>query len=130
MAKKRYKIDLSGGRAFVLPYRLLVRPEFRSLSPKAVKVLLVLGTAYHGRNNGNLACTETTMDDNGGMDRKTISSALKELVEAGLILKTREPRKGSDTARCALYALAWAVIDECPSSDLDVSPGPARLSLS
>lgn len=128
MAKRKPKTDWGPMGAFALPRRLMYRPEFENLSPKATKVLLVLGKAYNGRNNGNLAATESIMVTNGRMDKKTLASALRELLDCGLIIKTREPRKGSKEtgmARCALYGLAWVVIDECPGADLDVTPGPA-----
>lgn len=125
--KKQYKVDF-GGRVFALPHRLLVHPAFDNLSPKAVTVLIKLGRHYNGRNNGDLACTVEMMAEGRKMDAKTLASALQELIDAGLIIRTRSYRKGGrepGMAQCALYALAWAYIDECPGKNLEVSPGPA-----
>lgn len=127
--KKSYKVDFGGGRVLALPYRLLISDAFDNLSPKAVTVLIKLARNYNGRNNGDLSCTATMMAKGRPMDAKTLASALFELIDAGLIVRTRESRKGGreqGMARCALYALTWAAIDECPGKELELSPGPPR----
>ncbi|WP_213153701.1 helix-turn-helix domain-containing protein [Pseudomonas carnis] len=124
---KKHKVDFGGGRVLALPYRLLVHPAFDNLSPKAIAVLIKLGRNYNGRNNGDLSCTTSTMAKGKGMDAKTLASALAELIEAGLIVRTRQNQKGGrehGRARCALYAITWAAIDDCPGKDLEVRPGP------
>lgn len=109
-----------------LPYRLLVHPAFDNLSPKAIAVLIKLARNYNGRNNGDLSCTADMLAKGRPMDAKTLASALDELLEAGLIVRTREYRKGRERgmARCALYAITWAAIDECPGKELETGPGP------
>ncbi|MGG2023898.1 helix-turn-helix domain-containing protein [Pseudomonas sp. S8] len=130
MARKtKYKVDFGGGRVLALPYRLLVHPAFDNLSPKAIAVLIKLARGYNGRNNGDLSCTASTMAKGKPMDAKTLASALAELIDAGLIVRTRENRKGGrehGMARCALYAITWAAIDDCPGKDLEVRPGPPQ----
>jgi len=124
--KKRFKADWGGGRALALPYLILIHPAFDNLTPKAIAVLVKLARYYNGRNNGDLSCTATMMAKGRPMDAKTLASALQELLEAKLIVRTREYRKGREKgmARCALYAVTWAAIDECPGKDLEVKPGP------
>lgn len=109
-----------------LPYRLLVHPAFDNLTPKAIAVLIKLARGYNGRNNGDLSCTADMLAKGRAMDAKTLASALDELLEAGLIVRTREYRKGRERgmARCALYAITWAAIDECPGKELETGPGP------
>ena len=127
MARKtKYKVDFGGGRVLALPYRLLVHPAFDNLSPKAIAVLIKLARNYNGRNNGDLSCTADMLAKGRPMDAKTLASALDELLEAGLIVRTREYRKGRERgmARCALYAITWAAIDECPGKELETGPGP------
>lgn len=130
MARKtKYKVDFGGGRVLALPYRLLISDAFDNLSTKAVTVLIKLARNYNGRNNGDLSCTASMMAKGKPMDAKTLASALAELMDAGPIIRTRESRKGGreqGMARCALYAITWAAIDECPGKDLEVSPGPPR----
>ncbi|WP_247258078.1 helix-turn-helix domain-containing protein [Pseudomonas moorei] len=127
--KKSYKVDFGGGRVLALPYRLLISDAFDNLSPKAVTVLIKLARNYNGRNNGDLSCTASMMAKGKSMDAKTLASALSELIDAGLIVRTRESRKGGreqGMARCALYALTWAAIDECLGKELELTPGPPR----
>lgn len=124
--KKRYKVDFGGGRALALPHRMLIHPAFDNLTPKAIAVLIKLARNFNGYNNGDLSCTVQMMAKGRPMDAKTLASALQELLEAGLIVRTREYRKGREKgmARCALYAVTWAAIQECPGKDLEVKPGP------
>lgn len=108
--------------ALALPKALMAHPDFRELSSSALKVLMALCYQYNGRNNGDLSATHSMMQDWGGMAEATLSRALKELRERNLITKTRTNYKGRDGARCALYAITWAAIDECPGKMLDVPP--------
>src|SRR5690554_3811276 len=119
--KKRDKVSTPGG-FLPLPKLLMESRDFRELSPSALKVLLVLGSQYNGRNNGNLAATHAMLEDWGGMAKGTFVKALKELQERNLITKTRDNRRGREGARCALYALTWQTIDDCPGKELDVPP--------
>lgn len=122
MAKKKApKVDWGAMGAFVQPKALMAHPDYRELSPSALKVLMVLGYQYNGRNNGNLAATHTMMETWGGMAEATLSRALKELQERELIIKTRTHYKGRDGARPALYGLTWVPIDECPGKGLEVA---------
>ncbi|MES2819799.1 MAG: hypothetical protein V4812_12530 [Pseudomonadota bacterium] len=96
--------------------------DFRELSSSALKVLMVLGFQFNGRNNGNLAATHVMLKDWGGMAEATLCKALKELQDRNLIVKTRTNYKGRDGARCALYAFTWAPIDDCPGKMLEIAP--------
>lgn len=119
--KKRDRVSTPGG-FLALPKLLMESRDFRELSPSALKVLLVLGGQYRGWNNGDLAATHSMMKEWGGMAEGTLSKALKELQERNLITKTRDNRRGREGARCALYALTWERIDDCPGKELDVPP--------
>lgn len=51
--------------------------------------------------------------------------ALEALLESNLIIKTRERWfQGEHSSRCALYAVTWLGIAECPGKDLDVKANP------
>ncbi|MDT4855643.1 hypothetical protein FQZ97_900060 [compost metagenome] len=66
------------------------------------------------------------------MSKTTLAASLRELQERNLIIKTRTNYKGRDGARCALYAVAWAPIEECPGKMLEVAQtltAPRKLSL-
>lgn len=110
--------------ALSLPKALMAQADFRDLSPSALKVLMVLGYQYNGRNNGDLAATHTMMESWGGMAKATLAGALKELQERNLITRTRQHNRSRDGARPTLFALSWEGIDQCPGKDLEVPPSP------
>ena len=58
--------------------------------------------------------------DRGWKRDATISVAVKELMNADLIIRTREGKFQNPHSRCALYAIAWHPIDECIGKDLEV----------
>lgn len=102
-----------------LPKVVMLHEDFRSLSAPATKVLMVMGSQFNGKNNGNLSCSQKTMRQWGGMAPKTLANALKELRERDLIRLTRTHHWNSSGARCALYGLSWLPIDDCDGKDLD-----------
>ncbi|PKG49284.1 MULTISPECIES: MarR family transcriptional regulator [Halomonadaceae] len=122
MGKKKRDAETVQGGFFALPSLLMEHREFRELTPSALKVLMVLISQYKGSNNGDLAATHSMMKDWGGMAEGTLGKSLRELQERDLIIKSRQNRKGREGARCALYALTWRRIDECPGKDLCIRP--------
>lgn len=124
MAKAKHKIDFGPMGAFMLPKALMAHPDFREISSSAQKVLMVLGYQFNGRNNGDLSATHIMLQDWGGMAKATLAASLRELQERNLIVKTRTNYKGRDGARCALYALTWAPVNECPGKMLEVPASP------
>ncbi|MBD9411269.1 hypothetical protein [Stutzerimonas stutzeri] len=120
MAKKKPKVNWGPMGALSLPKALMTQSDFRDLSPSALKVLMMLGYQYNGRNNGDLSATHKMMKDWGGMAKATLASALKELLERNLIMRTRYYDRSRDGGRPALFALTWAGVDECPGKELEV----------
>lgn len=98
-----------------LPYYVLNSHAFRTLSPQATKLLLAVGAAFRGGNNGELEMPfgELTRDWHYN-SRTTISRAISELLETNLLVRTRKGR-GYGNAAPSLYALGWHPI---PASDL------------
>jgi len=86
---------------------------------------------YRGNNNGDLSASFTQAQKIGIGSKTTLAKALRELQDAGLVIRTREGYFTNPGGRCALYALAWLPIDECPDKDLEVKPTVTpRLKLS
>lgn len=126
MAKNKQS-TVPGGKGFLaLPKALMECTDFREASPVAIKVLMVIGGQFNGRNNGDLACTKTMMDKWGGISPATLSRAKKELIERNLIRRTRTHHWRSSGARCELFALSWEDLHECKGKDLDESVHPWR----
>jgi len=100
-------------------------PDFQSLSGSALKVLHFLVRQYNGRNNGNLSATITQLKPRGIASTATLTKALGELQDKNLIVRTRQGRFINPGGRCALYAVTWYAIDDCPGLDLEVKPTSA-----
>ena len=95
---------------------------YRSLSFTARGVLMELHMQYNGSNNGNLAATRTMAKEWGVSSPNILQRALSDLLNGGWIIQTRTSLFSRHGSRCALYALSWYAIDECPGKDLEVSP--------
>lgn len=118
--------EARGGGSF-LPVRLdmLGSPALAALSPYACKLLWDLMSQWRlGRNGDASAAFEKVLRLRGWRSKATLSKAIKELLESGLIVRTRQ----GSLHMCSLYGLGWLAIDECDSK-LDVKPtaGPPDL---
>lgn len=113
---------------FRLERRLVQSPGHRSLSFTARVVLQELMVQYNGKNNGDLSATRTMAKEWGIGAPATLQKALSELEKAGWIVQTRTSIFNRHGARCALYALAWLPVNECPGKELEIGPtrGPLR----
>lgn len=138
MARNRSKVksrsdgsDGSGG--FGALYRhIWQHPDYCQLSGNAVKLLMDFACQYNGKNNGDLTNALSVLRLRGWRSRGTLQRATSELLEAGLIIQTREGRFTNPGGICALYALSWHPIDECPGKRLSVEPSvtpPRKFSL-
>jgi len=90
------------------------------LSPQAAKMLLDLCSQLgpNARGNGDLSAPPVTMRPRGWTSNATRQAALAELIEARLVVVTRE----GDRRRCRLFALTlWPM--HCDFSKLEHGPG-------
>jgi len=95
-----------------IPKRVLLSKDYRSLNNASVRVLMALACQYTGANNGDLSATKAEMSKHDIRSEDTINRAIKELIEHGLIVKTRNGYAGVDGRRmCSLYALTWMRVD-------------------
>tara|TARA_Y100000780_G_C13644268_1_gene401846 strand:+ start:403 stop:804 length:402 start_codon:yes stop_codon:yes gene_type:complete len=117
----------SGPPFFKLERRLVQSPGYRALSFVGRVVLQEMMVQYNGKNNGDLSATRTMAKDWGIGSGHTLQKALKELHDAGWIVQTRTSVRERHNPRCALYALSWIPVDECPGKDLEVGPTRAPL---
>lgn len=108
--RTRKKGRRSGHSFLQIPHQVLNSDAYRSLSPKAVKMLFDLGVQFKGKNNGDLIAAMSFMKPRGWNSNDQIYKALAELKEKGLILLSRQGRR---PRLASLYALTWFAIDEC-----------------
>ena len=107
-AKNSIKGSFSG-----IPRVVMDHPDYKNLSGNAVKLLNELARQHRGHNNGDLTMAYSLLKDRGFKSKGTIERARDELLNANLIIKTREGRFTNPGGMCALYALTWQAIDEC-----------------
>lgn len=100
-----------------LPHAIFQGPQYARLGAHAVKLLLDLFMQYRGCNNGDFTAAWSVMRKCGWHSKDTLHRALRQLLELGWIMKTRQGGKH----RCSLYAVTWKPIDDC-GGKLDVSP--------
>lgn len=116
----------SGGFV-LLPHALLNHPDFISLTPTGLRVLLWLAKHFNGRNNGDLSVTAGQVKTFGIGSSASLSRALAELQEKRWIVCTRTGRFMKPGGRCSLYGLTWLPIDDCPGKDLEHPPTTAPI---
>ena len=100
----------------MLPHHVLGHDNFRTLSPRATKLLIDLLAQFRGYNNGDLAATLNMMQERGWNSSDQLNKAKKELVDRDIIWVTRQ---GGRNKAC-LYAVTFFPIDECKGK-LDVA---------
>ena len=106
-----------------IPRIVIESEEFRKLSGNAVRLVLALAYQYRGKNNGDLTLSWSVMHEKFGFRSPgTLQRAREEACKAGLVMQTRTGYFQNPGHRCALYALTWLPIDECPGKDLEVKP--------
>lgn len=122
--RRKAKGRLTSGTFFLIPTEVLNSPAYISLSRKSRALLIDLGAQARGNNNGDISATYTMLRRRGWTSKETLSRAIAELLDRGLIQQTRQGYLG----RCSLYAFTWRGIDECKGK-LDVRADPVASGL-
>jgi len=95
------------GRFMGIPHVVLDHPDYIGLSTKAKALLVEIAYQYNGRNNGDMTVAFKILKERGWKRNATISEGVKELMNANLVVRTREGQFQNPFSRCALYALSW-----------------------
>jgi len=104
----------SGGGFAGIPRKVMRTKDYRNLPGNAVKLLMALAYQYRRNNNGDLTAAHSILSKKFGFNsRTTIKKALSQLIDAGLVVRTRGGKFLNPGGRCALYAITWQPIDEC-----------------
>lgn len=119
--RNKGRMDAPGGFT-AIPHVVTDHPDYTNLSGNATKLLIEIARQTRKENNGDLHAAFSILKNRGFNSTKTLSRCLDELLAAGLIVKTRDGRFCNPGSRCALYAVTWLPIDECPGKDLEVAP--------
>lgn len=120
--RKKTKGRSEGGRFTGIPHAVMKNADYLKLTPNAIRLLLELSLQYNSHNNGNLTAAWSVMRERGFKNQNTLGDALACLIKLGFIVRTREGRFCNPGKRCALYAITWQRIDECPGKQLEIAP--------
>lgn len=90
-------------------HHLIDSENYRSLSPRAVKLLVDVLRFYNRRNNGDIAITPSLMKPMGWTSNDQLGKAIIELEHYGFLKKSRQGGRHL----CNLYALTFYAVDEC-----------------
>ncbi len=124
-ARKPAKFTMSGARIW-LPLDMLQGSAYAGLSQTAKALLVDLAAqlrAKHGViiNNGDLTTALSVLIKCGWKDEKTIRIASKRLMDANLIVKTRQ---GHRPNTATLYAVTWLPLNEMNKLDISAKGFP------
>lgn len=100
-----------------VPHALIECPNWRLMSPYAVKLFFDLYGQYRGSNNGDFTAAWKIMRPKGWRSKATLQKALRELDWFGMIELTRQ----GGLNRASLYGVTFKPIDECKGK-LDIPP--------
>ena len=95
------------GPFLMLPNAVLESPGYRALSHTARSLLVDIAKQYKGCNNGALVACEKYLLPLGWKSKDVISRSVKELLEKGLLIKTRQGGLNSPS----LFALSFQNLD-------------------
>jgi hypothetical protein len=120
--REKAKNRRESGRFILIPHAVLTSSDYIGLSYKSKALLVDLVHQYNGKNNGDLTAALGTLKARGWKRSATLNDAVKELMKANLVIRTREGKFQNPHSRCALYAISWRQIDECRGKDLELNP--------
>ena len=116
-ATRRRKLTGRATATFLgIPHYVFNSAEFGDLDGWSLKLLIEIAGGYNGSNNGNLSAAYSVLKDRGWRSTGTLWKSLRRLLEAHWIVTARHGSRN----RCALYAITWQPIDECPGKGLEI----------
>lgn len=109
------------GRFTGIPHSVMKHHDYIGLSYSAKCLLFELAFQYNGYNNGNLTAAWSILSKRGWKSKATLSKALNELISQEFVKCSRVGWFANPGSRCALYAVTWHAIDECPGKHLEIA---------
>ena len=103
---KSTRIDKSrdGGSFVAITKDVLNSKTFCSLSYSAVALLLSILAQYNSDNNGKLVACRKYLKPRGWSSNATVTKALNELLESGLLVMTR---RGHKPNKASWFGISW-----------------------
>lgn len=107
-AAKAGKLNL--GRFTALPHSVIHSQQYRKLGFAARSLLFDIAAQYDRTNNGKLVCCTKYLRPLGWNSNDTVTRALRELKESGLLIETRVGMM-PPYSRAAWFAIGWLDLD-------------------
>ena len=103
---KSNRVDKSrdGGSFVAVTKDVLNSQIFTTLSFSAVKLLFDILAQYNSNNNGKLVACRKYLKPRGWSSNATVSRALNELLESGLLVMTR---RGHKPNKASWFGISW-----------------------
>jgi hypothetical protein len=114
----RAKVDAGRvkGNFVALPHDVLKSPSYRKLNYSARALLLDVAMQATNSNNGKLVACLKYLTPLGWTSKATIGKAIKELLDAGLLIETR---KGCKPNKASWFAIPWRDLNVTVGLDID-----------
>ena len=122
MGKDRHAGGKRDGSGFVaLPKVVLTSSGYRAASHTSRSLLVDIASQYTGTNNGRLVACDKALKPLGWKSHDTITRAVRDLVDCGLLFETR---KGMRPNKAAWYALTFQSLDAAAGYDVSSKSFP------
>lgn len=108
--KKSTQERIGDERFTPMPWNFLRSKEMERLSSTGKALLFEFLSQYNNANNGDLQAAFSVLKDRGWKSSSTLRRAIDELLEARIVILTRQGGRGGV---CNLYALTFYSIDDC-----------------
>jgi hypothetical protein len=102
--KKGQKGSQDSGRFIAIPVSVLDSATYQSLGYSSRALLIDIASQFKGENNGLLVACDKFLKPRGWNSKATISKALKELRESGLLIMTRQ---GMRPNKASYFGISW-----------------------
>jgi hypothetical protein len=116
--RARKPLEAVRGTYTALPHALLDSTAFHGAGHPAKALLLELLRQHNGRNNGRLQLTGAWLSSRGWKSADVIQRAIVELMERGLVVRTKQ---GGLNIGPSLYALTWLPVTNFVGLDISSS---------
>lgn len=104
-----------------VPSVVMRHPDYINLSFSAKALLFEFSLQYFSNNNGKLCAIYKQLKQRGWKSEATLRKALRELLEANLIVITKVGIFGSGKRQPNYYAITWQPVDEIKGFSMDIS---------
>lgn len=119
----RMKHQKSNGHFAGIPAVVMNHPDYIKLGYSARALLFELALQCYGNNNGKLCAIHAQLIKRGfGKGSDTITKALRELLDANMIICTKVGMFGRGKKLPNYYAVTWRPINDIKGFEMDIKP--------